>query len=59
MTFYWAANRRLPLAAVDVDPLSPEFMLIKANSQIESLEHQLSKRRSLSRSRAAASPKPC
>jgi hypothetical protein len=28
--------------AVDVDPLSPEFQLIKAKSQIESLEHQLS-----------------
>ena len=29
-------------AAVDVDPLSPEFQLIKAKSQIESLEQQLS-----------------
>ena len=29
-------------AADDLDPLSPEFQLIKAKSQIESLEHQLS-----------------
>ena len=45
-------------AAVDVDPLSPEFQLIKAKSQIESLEHQLSTDRPASartaRSRADA-----
>lgn len=33
---------RVRAAADDLDPLSPEFQLIKAKSQIESLEHQLS-----------------
>ena len=33
---------RVRTAADDLDPLSPEFQLIKAKSQIESLEHQLS-----------------